>query len=69
MWRDSGFAVGALTAGLLADTLTMSTAIAAIAGLTFVSGTVVAAVMFETLPAWRKVVPLEGPISSRPGPQ
>lgn len=50
LWRDSGYAVGALAAGLLADAFNMPVAIAAVGGLTFVSGLVVAAVMYETLP-------------------
>jgi len=57
LWRDSGYAVGALTAGLLADAFSMPVAITAIAALTFVSGVVVAGVMYETLPdgstGWR----------------
>src|SRR5207245_11633696 len=48
--RDRGYAIGALLAGLLADAFTMSFAISAIAALTFVSGVVVAGVMYETLP-------------------
>lgn len=50
LWRDGGYAVGALTAGLLADAFNLSVAIAVIGGLTFLSGLVVAAVMYETLP-------------------
>jgi MFS family permease len=50
LWRDAGYAVGAISAGLLADALTMPFAITAIAALTFVSGVVVAGVMYETLP-------------------
>src|SRR5438094_891813 len=50
LWRDSGYAIGALAAGLLADAFTMPFAITAIAALTFVSGVVVAGVMYETLP-------------------
>lgn len=49
LWRDGGYAVGALTAGLLADALGMPAAIAAIGGLTFLSGVMVAGVMYETL--------------------
>jgi MFS family permease len=49
LWRDGGYAVGALTAGLLADALGTPVAIAAIGGLTFLSGVVVAGVMYETL--------------------
>ncbi len=50
LWRDGGYAVGALMAGLLADALGIPIAIAAIGGLTFLSGVVVAGVMYETLP-------------------
>ena len=50
LWRDSGYAVGALAAGLLADAFSPSLAIAAIAALTLASGVVVAGVMYETLP-------------------
>lgn len=53
LWRDGGYAVGALTSGLLADAFNIPAAIAAIGGLTFLSGIVVAAVMYETLPARR----------------
>lgn len=49
LWRDSGYAVGALLAGLLADRFGMSTAIAAVAVLTVASGGVVAWRMPETL--------------------
>jgi MFS family permease len=51
LWRDSGYAVGALAAGLLADAFNPSVAITAIAALTLASGTVVAGVMYETLPS------------------
>lgn len=50
LWRDGGYAIGALMAGLLADTLGIPVAIAAIGGLTFLSGVIVAGVMYETLP-------------------
>jgi len=57
LWRDSGYAIGAIAAGLLADAFTMPFAIGAIAALTFASGVVVASVMYETLPdgstGWR----------------
>ena len=46
-WRDLGYAVGALGAGLMADTYGFGAAIIAVAGLTFVSGVVVAAAMKE----------------------
>ncbi|MEX2150501.1 MAG: MFS transporter [Steroidobacteraceae bacterium] len=50
-WRDLGYAFGAVLAGILADTLGLSAAMAAGALLTFVSGVVVAVRMRETLPA------------------
>src|SRR5947199_8055420 len=50
LWRDFGYAIGAIAAGLLADAFTMPFAIGAIAALTFASGVVVAGVMYETLP-------------------
>jgi MFS family permease len=46
-WRDLGYAIGALSAGLIADLLGMSAAIAIIGVLTFASGTVVALAMRE----------------------
>ena len=48
LWRDAGYAVGALAAGLLADAFGGLTAIAAIGTLTFLSGVIVAAIMQET---------------------
>jgi MFS family permease len=47
-WRDLGYAIGALSAGLIADHFGLSWAIASIAALTFLSGTVVAMVMRES---------------------
>jgi MFS family permease len=49
LWRDAGYAVGALAAGLLADTFGGSSAIIAIGALTFLSGAIVATAMRETL--------------------
>ena len=46
-WRDLGYAIGALSAGIIADTLGMSWAITIIAALSFVSGAVVAILMHE----------------------
>jgi MFS family permease len=42
LWRDGGYAVGALMAGALADAFDLVTAIAAVGALTFISGVVVA---------------------------
>jgi MFS family permease len=44
-WRDLGYAVGALSAGIIADTLGISWAITLVGALTFVSGAVVAVLM------------------------
>jgi MFS family permease len=49
LWRDSGYAVGALMAGVLADLFSMATAIGAIAALTLATGGLVAWRMPETL--------------------
>jgi len=46
-WRDLGYAIGALSAGFIADRFGFSWAITSIAGLTFLSGVVVAAFMNE----------------------
>jgi MFS family permease len=44
-WRDLGYAIGALCAGIIADVFGMQWAIIAIGGITFASGAVVALVM------------------------
>ena len=49
LWRDMGYAVGALLAGAVADAFGLAAATLVIAGLTFLSGTVVAVRMSETL--------------------
>jgi MFS family permease len=51
LWRDLGYAVGALTAGVLADVFGMVAAIIAIGVLTAASGFIVARRMPETLPS------------------
>jgi hypothetical protein len=53
LWRDGGYALGALLAGVLADLLGVPWAISAIALLTFASGVVVLVRMYETLPVRR----------------
>ena len=55
LWRDGGYALGALMAGLLADTFSISWAIWIIGGLTFLSGVIVAILMYETLPAQKRI--------------
>jgi MFS family permease len=54
-WRDLGYAVGALSAGIIADTLGLSWAIGSVGVLTFVSGATVAVFMQEKQ---------EGPVES-----
>jgi len=51
LWRDGGFAVGALLAGAIADTFGLLAAIWAVAALTAASGIAVAVRMYETRPA------------------
>jgi MFS family permease len=46
-WRDLGYAIGALSAGIIADIFGMAWAIGTIATLTFLSGAIVALVMRE----------------------
>ncbi len=51
LWRDLGYAVGALLAGIVADAFGLRAATLAIAGLTFASGGLVLVRMRETLGA------------------
>ncbi len=46
-WRDLGYAVGALSAGIIADTLGISWAIGSVGAVTFLSGVVVATSLRE----------------------
>jgi MFS family permease len=48
LWRDSGYAAGALLAGVIADALGMTVAIASIGVLTLLSGIAAIAIMKET---------------------
>ena len=50
LWRDAGFAVGALLTGFIADELGMPAAIWAVAALTALSGLIVLVRMYETHP-------------------
>ena len=54
MWRDLGFAAGAIFVGVIADRAGMGTAIAAVAAITVASGIVVAVRMRETHPRLRR---------------
>jgi MFS family permease len=69
LWRDGGYAVGALLAGVLADLLGVPWAIAGVAALTFASGAIVLGRMYETLPALRGgIAGPEGPTRSAATP-
>jgi len=50
-WRDLGYAVGALTAGAIADIAGIATAIAAVGGVTMLSALITAVRLRETLPS------------------
>ncbi|WP_225421099.1 MFS transporter [Sphingomonas parva] len=49
LWRDLGYAFGAILGGVVADHLGLRGAVALVAALTFISGTIVALRMQETL--------------------
>jgi MFS family permease len=57
LWRDGGFAVGALPAGGIADAFGILAAIWVVAALTAASGLVVAVRMYETRPARSAAAP------------
>lgn len=50
LWRDLGYAVGALLAGITADLFGLASALWLVAGLTLLSGIIAAVRMSETLP-------------------
>ena len=54
LWRDAGFAIGAILAGILADAFTPAAAIWTVAAITAASGLVVIGRMYETHPAARR---------------
>jgi MFS family permease len=65
LWRDGGFAVGALLAGVLADAFDITVAIWAIAALTAASGIVVIVRMYETHPRHdRTPIPVDADLES-----
>ena len=51
LWRDSGYAVGAIVTGVIADAAGFAAAIVTIAALTGVSGVIVAVRMRESGPS------------------
>ncbi len=54
-WRDAGFVVGALIAGIGADVASPSAAILIVAALTAASGLVVASTNWQARPTFRPV--------------
>jgi MFS family permease len=54
LWRDSGYALGALISGILADSFGMRFAIGSVAALTVMSGVLVSLCMRETLSRTRR---------------
>lgn len=65
LWRDLGYAVGALLAGVVADAFGLSAAVGLVAGLTFASGVAVLLRMRETL-VRRPAALLGGPFQPSP---
>jgi MFS family permease len=54
LWRDLGYAIGALLAGLIADAWGLTSAVFTVAALTFASGVIVAFRMRETIDSFRR---------------
>ena len=54
LWRDLGYAIGALLAGIAADVFGLAIAMLIVAALTLISGVIVAVRMAETLPHRRE---------------
>jgi len=65
LWRDLGYAVGALLAGVVADAFGLAAATWTIAALTFASGGIVAARMRETLVRAPSNHKLDGTLAAR----
>jgi MFS family permease len=68
LWRDAGFAVGALLAGITADAFGLRAAIWTVAALTAASGIIVMIRMYETLQRPNPTAALEDVISNRLAP-
>ena len=64
LWRDSGFAVGALLAGIVADWLGLTAAIWTVAAITAASGLVVIVRMYETHDARRSAATASPSVTS-----
>jgi MFS family permease len=65
LWRDGGYALGAVLAGLTADALGVRWAIGTIGALTVFSGLLALTTMRETLPA-RQAAPAGGELPTAP---
>jgi MFS family permease len=68
-WRDLGYAIGALLAGLTADAFGIQAAMWLVAGLTCVSGAISAVRMAETLPVRSHPIPngaIDRPMAASP---
>ena len=65
LWRDGGYALGAVLAGLTADALGLRWAIGTIGALTVFSGLLALATMRETLPA-RRAAPAGSELPTTP---
>ena len=59
-WRDLGYAVGALSAGIVADAFGLSWAIGSVGVLTFLSGAIVAVSMREKGLPWTRASKSKG---------
>jgi len=68
LWRDLGYAIGAVLAGITADAFGLAAAMWVIAALTFVSGAVSATRMAETLPPGLRTTPRAENESGTPMP-
>jgi len=62
LWRDSGYAFGALISGIVAHALGQDAAIVVVAAITLGSGAIVAVRMRETLPSTRALSPQGVPL-------
>lgn len=65
LWRDSGFAVGAVVSGIVADLWGLRAAVGVVAAITAASGLVVILRMYETRPHTN----VRGPSASAEGPR
>jgi len=69
LWRDLGYAIGALLAGLIADAFGLQAALWFVAALTFVSGAVSALRMMETLPVQTRTLATHSHTPTAPASQ